>query len=412
MADVEVDGFGPALQQRLVQAARMAPPDALAETVADVLSEAGGHDTVVYVVDYGQRFLVPLPPGPGGPVDVDDSHAGEVFRSMRPAVAPGAHGERVRIPLVDGVERLGVLEVTAPTGTGQEAQALENLVAFGSTVAELLTTKGQYGDAIARTARTRPMSLAAEIQWQALPPLTFATEGVVVAGTIEPCYAVGGDTFDYSASRSSIRFAVMDAMGHGLQASLLSTTAVAAYRNARRADLGLEDSVRHMDTAVAEAFPGGAYVTAVVAELDLAGGVLRWVLAGHPAPLVLHEGRVDRRLTLDAAPPLGLWGMDEGTGPTVGETRLRPGDGVLAFTDGVVEARDARGNFFGVDRLVDIVGRTAVTDIPAPEVLRQVTLEVLRHQSGPAQDDATQIFVEWRSGREARLSPRRAPASQ
>jgi hypothetical protein len=398
--------LGPALIEQLIQEARMASPDEVARIAGAVLASGGCRDVVVLVVDYAQRLLVPLPPDAGPPLDIDTTRSGEAYRTMQPgsSALPGGR-ERLHLPLVDGVERLGVLEATVPPGTADDDAAVATLVAFASCLAELITTKGQYGDAFARAARSRPMSLAAEMQWQTLPPLTFATDGVVVAGSLEPSYAVGGDMFDYGVETSCLRFAVMDAMGHGLQASLLATAAVGAYRNARRSVESLEDCVRHMDAAVAEAFPGGSYVTAVVAELDLRDGVVRWVLAGHPPPLVLHDGRVERFLSVPAVPPLGLLGISDDSPLTVGTTQLRPGDGILAYTDGVVDARDPEGTFFGVDRLAELVGSVAITDVPTPEVLRQVTLQVLEHQSGEIQDDATQLFIEWRSGREERLSP-------
>ncbi|NHC14265.1 PP2C family protein-serine/threonine phosphatase [Motilibacter deserti] len=382
----------------------MATPDRVAALVADALAPTGAHDVVVYLVDYAQRGLRPLPPADGPALDLDDSLPGTAFRLMQPQVEERAGGVRVALPLLDGVERLGALALTLPGQTSLDRAAMHVLTAFASAAAELVTTKGQYGDSLSRAARDQPMSLAAEVQWQCLPPLTFATEGLVVAGSVEPSYQVGGDSFDYAADGSCLRFAVLDAKGHGLQASLLSTTAVAAYRNARRIGAPLPDVVRHMDAAVSQAFPGGQYVTAVVADLDLEAGRLRWVLAGHPAPLVLHEGRVERTLAVEPHPPLGLLHLGADA-LRVGETTLEPGDSVLAYTDGVVDGRDEQGRFFGVERLVMALTEAAGAGLPVPETLRQVTLRVLGHQAGRVQDDATQLLVEWRSGREKQLSP-------
>jgi serine phosphatase RsbU (regulator of sigma subunit) len=67
-----------------------------------------------------------------------------------------------------------------------------------------------------------------------LPRLALAAPEYVVAGTLEPAYDVGGDTFDYAAQPLSLAVSVTDAMGHGLQAALLAGLTVAALRNARR----------------------------------------------------------------------------------------------------------------------------------------------------------------------------------
>ena len=403
--------LGPRVLQELIHTARMTPPDGLPRVVADALRPAGAEAVRVWVVDYGQRVLTALGAREEPPVDVDSTRLGQVYRMMRSHVETSPDGDHLLVPLIDGVERLGVLELTAPAGTGEDEPAMQTLVAFASCVAELLVTKAQYGDSLARTARTQPMTLAAEMQWQTLPPLTFATDRVVVAGTIEPSYEVGGDAFDYAAEDHRLRFAVLDAMGHGFRASLLSSTAVAAYRNARRSGLSLPRLVEHMDEAVRALAEGDAYVTAVVADLDLDTGVLHWVLAGHPPPLLLRDGRAVETLVAENTLPLGELDLHPTRILPIGKAQLRPEDGVLLYTDGVIEATDRHGTAFGIDRLVEAVGLTATAGLPAPEALREVTLRVLDHQDGVIQDDATQLLVQWLPGGTTHLDPRR-PATR
>src|SRR3982750_1984984 len=184
------------------------------------------------------------------------------------------------------------------------------------------------------TRRRQPMSLAAEIAWNLLPPLTFGTDRVVISCVLAPAYEVGGDSFDYAVDGDSARFAVFDAMGHGLNAGLLATVAVGAYRNSRRQDLDLPGTVRVIDAAIAAAFGPERFVTAVIAELNLASGGLTWHSAGHPAPLLLRGGRVVKALEAEPGLPLGLGG-----GVEPAWEQLEPGDRVLFFYDGVVEAR-------------------------------------------------------------------------
>jgi len=86
---------------------------------------------------------------------------------------------------------------------------------------------------------------------------------------------------------------------------------------------------------------------------------------------------------------------------SVGEAVLEPGDRLLLYSDGVVEARDDTGARFGLDRLVDLVERHNADGLPAPETLRRLRHAVLRHQNGQLQDDATLMIAEWspRDGR-------------
>ena len=146
-----------------------------------------------------------------------------------------------------------------------------------------------------------------------------------------------------------------------------------------------------IDTAISSQFGPERFVTGVLAHLDLASGCLRWCVSGHPAPLLLRGGRIVKTLSAEAGLPLGIGGEVR-----VAEEMLEPADQVLFFTDGVVEARSADGEFFGVARLADMVSRTSASATPAPEMMRRLLHAILDHQEGELQDDATIVVVEWR----------------
>jgi serine phosphatase RsbU (regulator of sigma subunit) len=75
------------------------------------------------------------------------------------------------------------------------------------------------------------MSLAAEMQWQLLPPLTLVTPRVVIAGLLEPAYEVAGDAFDYALNGDTAHLAVIDPVGHDLAATVLAAVTVGGYRH-------------------------------------------------------------------------------------------------------------------------------------------------------------------------------------
>jgi serine phosphatase RsbU (regulator of sigma subunit) len=74
-----------------------------------------------------------------------------------------------------------------------------------------------------------------------------------------------------------------------------------------------------------------------------------------------------------------------------------PGDWLILHTDGITEARDEAGNFFGEARLVDFLRREAASSHPPPETVRRLVHAVLRHQHGILQDDASVLLAEWDS---------------
>ena len=111
------------------------------------------------------------------------------------------------------------------------------------------------------------MTIASELLWQLAPPLVFATDRLVVAGMLEPCYDNGGDALDYAVNDGVLHVGVFDAMGHGLAAAGVAAFALSAYRHSRRRGFGLLETYAAMDDAVGEQFPDERYVTAVIAQL-------------------------------------------------------------------------------------------------------------------------------------------------
>lgn len=398
--------YGAALDE-VLRGSHLMAPDSIGELASTGAARLGATGTVVWLVDYGQtRLVAVLPPSspPREALSVDGSVAGRAFRTVEPVESELADARRLWVPLLDGVERLGVLEVVFPAGATPLGDPMRlALGQYAHLVAELLVSCSAYTDHYEWVRRQEPMSLPAEMQHGTLPPLTFGTERVVVSGLLAPAYEVGGDAFDYALNGSIAHLALFDAVGHGLQASLLASLALACYRNSRRAGLDVTHTAVELDRTLAEMFGGERFVTALLAQLDVATGQLRLVNAGHPEPLLLRGTQVVKELTSDPATPLGLNGLLAEVTPKsfpVLVEQLQPGDRLLLATDGVDEARNADGEFFGRDRLAEFVAKEAASGAPTPEMMRRLQQAVLRHQVGHLQDDATMLLVEWRTGHE------------
>ncbi len=374
----------------LLREAQFAVPDDVPGLLSKHARRLGALDAAIFLVDYEQRVLTPLPL-PGGPdrdsVSVEGTLAGRAFSTLSPQWS--GDGGLLWVPIVEGNERLGVIgyELAGPILEG----FLEAVLQLTALAAELIVTKAAYGDFFEYYRRRQPMSIASELAWQLLPPLTFGVDRVVISGALAPAYDVGGDSFDYGVDSECARIAVFDAMGHGLEAGMLATVAVAAYRNCRRRRLKLPETVAAVDEVISERFGAERFVTAVLAELDLETGMFRWFRAGHPAPLLLRGSKVVKTLWGSTGMPLGL-----GSPGMEAEESLEPGDQVVFFTDGVTEARSPDGNFFGTDRLADLVSRASAGGNPPPETLRRLVHSILDHQAADLQDDATAVLVEWK----------------
>ncbi|WP_253838241.1 PP2C family protein-serine/threonine phosphatase [Actinokineospora globicatena] len=366
----------------------------------------------LHVVDMAQRELNLFSPrgGSGGRLAVDGTQAGRAFQLAEIVVDEVAgHRPVLWVPVVNGTERLGVVELRLPVGTDPDDRVVrERCWTLAGLIGHLVVSKRSYSDRLHTLRRSQPLSVASELLWQLLPPQTFASRDLVVSATMEPFDRVGGDGYDYAVDEDRAYFAVFDATGHDLAAGLITAMVLAATRNARRQGGDLAAMAAAADEVLGD-HPTADMCTAVLADLDLTTGELRYLLAGHPPPVILRGGRATGPLGTSPRLPLGLnrTGVDG-----VGVEHLRPGDRLLLHTDGITEARAPGGAFFGLDRLVALTEHHEAAGLPAPETLRRITRAVLEHQNGTLQDDATLVLVEWSPTASDNLLPQENPVDR
>ncbi|MFC4533117.1 PP2C family protein-serine/threonine phosphatase [Sphaerisporangium dianthi] len=385
------EGFGERLLGIPLDLAHRLPPQSIAPLVAEQVAKLGGREVTIFLQDYTQELLVPLP-GSGlavtEPEPIDDSPAGTAFLQGRVVEVPRADGVRVYLPLVAGSDQMGVLGCTLDASDDDVRRLLGRL---GVVVAGMLASKQSYTDQFFKVRRRQPMSVAAEMQWSLLPPLAMCIPQVEVAGALEPAYDIAGDSFDYALNDSVLHVAVFDAMGHDLHAATMATVAVSVFRHARRAGISLGEKYAFMDQAIADQFGPDHFVTGQMMHLNISTGRLELVNAGHPAPLLIRERRVVRQLEGPTTLPIGFGGRP----PRVREFELRRRDRVLCYSDGVIEERDADGQPFGVERLIDCVHRMEQTREGVRGAVRWLSRTLKDERGGRTSDDATVFLIEW-----------------
>ena len=385
--------FGAALR-----AAQAADPASISDIVEKVAMNFGATDVVVYLVDFGQATLEPLPDRRAHadlPTSepVATSMAGRAFVAQQVMSVERPAGIRVWAPVVEGSDRTGVLALTVPEATENMMRACEELGLFAGY---LIATQSRFTDLYNLHRRRRSLSLAASMQWDLLPPLVLRTHRMTVAGVLEPAYDVGGDCFDYALNHTVFDVAIFDAMGHGLQAALISSLAVGSYRHDRRENQSLGNMHSAIDTALAQQFQGSVFATGLLARVELDTGVFTWTNAGHPAPILIRGGSALGELHCDPTVPWGLAAITDTVGdPPIATERLEPGDRVLLYTDGVVEAHLPGQEHFGVERLVELITQHSSDEQEAEEIARLLVRSVLDHQGDELPDDATVVLFQW-----------------
>ncbi|WP_189956782.1 PP2C family protein-serine/threonine phosphatase [Streptomyces alanosinicus] len=386
------EGFGERLLGLLLDRARLMPPQLIAPLIAEEVARIGGRDVSILLQDYAQELLVPLPGRQlhvSEPEPVDGSPAGRAFLRAQIVEVPQAHGVRMYLPLLDGSDQVGVMALTLDAVGDDDRRLLGRLAGL---VADMLVTKNAYTDQFFLARRREPMSVSAEIQWSLLPPLTMSIPQVSVAGILEPAYRVAGDSLDYALNDNILHVAVIDAMGHGLDAAVMATVAIGAYRHARRVFVSLAEKYAFMDDAISRQFGPDHFVTAQLMHINIGTGELELVNAGHPAPLLIRDGRVVQQLESATTLPVGFGGE----APRIRQHMLQRGDRVVCYTDGIIEEHVDGGEPFGEERLIRCVNNLGEQPSEGTRAdLRRLSHTLKRERGGRTSDDATLFMIEW-----------------
>ena len=385
----EADAAVGSALQKLHRIANVLPPASVASIVDVVCDVLGARSGRLFVADYGLRSIRELgPDGPlGAPITIEGTLQGRVF-SNGVTISSGTGPTVLHVPLTDGTERIGLLELDFDVWCG--IPAILSPVIF--VLVAVLLAKSRYSDAWVRCRRAEPLLAAAEVQWDLLPPLAASADNIALAGILEPAYSIGGDSFDYALNHGSLDFAIVDAMGHGMSAVLMAAAAINGLRNVRREGGALTTAYQQVDRLIIDHFGDSRYVTGQIASLDTRTGVLRWINAGHPLPLLIRNGAFVGAMPCRPSMPMGLGGPVV----EVAEHALQGGDRVLFYTDGMTESKSADGETFGEARLADYLVRATLERLPVSETVRRLSAHVLDFVGADLADDATMFLVEYR----------------
>jgi serine phosphatase RsbU (regulator of sigma subunit) len=235
------------------------------------------------------------------------------------------------------------------------------------------------------------LDVARSIQQGLLPRCLPADGWFRACGSSVASHQVGGDYYDvFPAGPDAWTAVVADVSGKGVSSALLASLLQGAFLAVSHGDTALHKRLDRINVFLNERTAGEKYATVFYCLLER-GGVLHYVNAGHCPPLIVrHAGGID---SLEAtAMPVGLL---ESAEFAVTRTTLASGDKILIYTDGVTEAQNLQGEFFGRHRL-----RKAIAEHHAdscPVLLEAVGSAVAAFtESAPQADDITLVVIEYR----------------
>lgn len=298
------------------------------------------------------------------------------------------------VPLVSQGELVGMLNL-GPRLSEQvysiDDRALLNNLAAQATpavrVAQLV--RQRQAELQARERMEHELSVARLIQQTLLPKKLPDLPGWQIAVHYQPARAVGGDFYDFMPLPDGrLVLAVGDVTDKGVPAALVMATTRSILRGAARRRLAPSAALVRANELLCPEVPPSMFVTCLYAVLDPASGRLRYANAGHDLPYWRHDGRADELHATGM--PLGLMpGMDYEEKEIV----LSPGESILLYSDGLVEAHNPQQEMFGFPRL-----RQCVADQPLRgAALIHFLLSALKSFTGPdweQEDDITMVTLE------------------
>jgi sigma-B regulation protein RsbU (phosphoserine phosphatase) len=291
------------------------------------------------------------------------------------------------------METIGVLYVDSQNiATGLSNTQIDALETLASEAAMAIYNARLYKDSQEKRRMDEQLAIAREIQQALLPNPKKDLPFVRACSQNLPCHEVGGDYFDYfDLDAGKFGFALGDVAGKGMAAALLTSMIQGMFSAQNLLDAPLPVVISNINRNLARRGTGNRFVTFFFGILD-AEGNCTYVNAGHNPPLLLRSDGSLTELKEGGGLVLGLFATAQYESRTI---RLQPGDHLILFTDGVLEARNTAGEEFAQERLCAVLSQNARAT--APEILTRLREAVLGFSANaPQHDDITMMVLGYR----------------
>jgi serine phosphatase RsbU (regulator of sigma subunit) len=236
------------------------------------------------------------------------------------------------------------------------------------------------------------VELAAQVQRMFLPIHRPSVPGLEIAGMMHPARGVSGDYYNYTAiDEHTLQIVIADVAGKGVPAALLMSATAAAVQLEAREERDMLEMVNRLNSSLHSLSDSSRYVTLLLADIDARRRSLRYVNCGHN-PALLFQAETHEVIPMSSSCfPIGMFDSEA---CAINSANLSSGDVLVLYTDGVTEARDSRGEEFGMERLSNLIrhGHTLSAD-----GLMNHVLESVRDFSRDVgfDDDATILVVKF-----------------
>ncbi|THA40244.1 serine/threonine-protein phosphatase [Streptomyces sp. A1547] len=362
---------------------------------------AGGHHQVLFVLAECLPFVIAL-----SVLTIEFTPAHVLYTGpllvATPALAAVTMGPKGTLAAVALAVAVSVVTATYNGAWGSQQVYTNFLALFLVSLASVATSSTARRRRKSELDQVRRIAVAA--QEAVLRPVPARLGPLRVAGmylAAETGAQIGGDLYEAVQTKYGVRVIVGDVRGKGLPAVRAAAAVLGAFREAVHYEEELVEVINRCEAALLRdaAVPGvidpealvEGFVTALVAQVP-DGPVVEVVNRGHPPPLLLRDGTACALMPTRPLPPLGLAEFITGPPGRADRYSFAPGDRLLMYTDGVIEARNSGNDFFALPEAMEAVHATP--DGGPQEFLDQLHRGLLRHTQDRLADDAAMFLVD------------------
>lgn len=269
---------------------------------------------------------------------------GNLFRWGFELVIPVHHKEEAIAYVLIG--KININEYDERYNIIQQITTITNIIAVA------MENKRLFKRQLEQQGLRKEMELGRDIQQMLVPQVLPSNEKIEFDCIYRPKLSIGGDYYDCIEFREGrLAFCIGDISGKGIGAALLMANFQANFQSLIRQRVPLEEFISQLNTSVNQITKGEKFITFFIAEIDLKKKELRYINAGHNPPLLLSKGEV--KLLTKGCTILGSF--DELPIIEKGIINIEPGDIIVSFTDGLIEVKDDKQQFFSEEKLQDLV---------------------------------------------------------
>ena len=240
---------------------------------------------------------------------------------------------------------------------------------------------------------------AHDAQMSIMPQEDPSISGFGISGVCIPASEVGGDFYDYfwlDDDRRRFGITIGDVSGKAMKAAVIAIMSSGMIYSRPEDESSPAAIMTRVNSALHRKTEANMYTALCLASLDVETGEMRYAMAGFNAPLLKSNGMITKLEEAGYGLPLGA--LDDSTYREA-LVRLRPGDVVVLYTDGVTEALDSSGRFYEEERLVRLLQRMEAAGLSASEIKNRIVVDVLEFTGNTGQaDDMTMIVIKAEEG--------------